>query len=48
MYGFFAPVVFPERFNFFGAAKEGALNERLINSSDQLASLAGIAGLKVP
>jgi hypothetical protein len=44
MYRFFAPVVLPEGFNFFGAAKEGALDKRLINSSDQLASLAGIAG----
>jgi hypothetical protein len=32
MYGFFAPVMFPERFNFFGAAKEGTLNKGLINS----------------
>jgi hypothetical protein len=34
MYGFFAPVVFPERFNFFGAAKVGALYKRLINCRD--------------
>jgi hypothetical protein len=44
MYRFFAPVVFPERFNFFGTAKEGALNERLINSSDQFAGFAGVTG----
>jgi hypothetical protein len=46
MYGFFAPVVFPERFNFFGAAKKGALNKRLINCRDQFAGLARIAGKK--
>jgi len=44
MYGFFAPVVFPERFNFFGAAKEGALNKRLINGRDQFTSLVRMAG----
>jgi hypothetical protein len=44
MYSFFAPVVFPERFNFLGAAKEGALNERLINRGDQFAGLARITG----
>jgi hypothetical protein len=44
MYGFFAPVVFAERFNFFGTAKEGALNKWLINCRDQFAGLAGIAG----
>jgi hypothetical protein len=44
MYRFFAPVVFPERFNFFGTTKEGALNKRLINGRDQFAGLARIAG----
>jgi hypothetical protein len=43
MYRFFAPVVFPERFNLFGATKEGPLNKGLINCRDQFAGLAGIA-----
>lgn len=34
MYCFFAPVMFPKRFNFFSTAKEGALNKRLINCGD--------------
>jgi hypothetical protein len=48
MYRFFAPVVFSERFNFFSTTKEGALNERLINSRDQFAGLAGVAVQKAP
>ena len=44
MYRFFAPVVFPERFNFFGTTKEGALNKWLINCGNEFAGLACIAG----
>jgi hypothetical protein len=41
----FSPVVFPERFNFFGAAKETALYEGFINGREQFAGLAGITSV---
>jgi hypothetical protein len=42
MHRCFAPVVFPERFNFFGAAKESALNKRLVNGGDKFDGLGRI------